>query len=410
MLSRFYFFLVILLLTFYLDTHAQTDSISSLTITEYQDDTIYWQDLIIQNFYENKLIFEVKKIGLGRDDSEIETTTNFYDLYGNLSKTIRIEEDRYECPPEPISDQFGVTTFLPEYVYFPVDSENVTLNPLIIPDSMPFESKFCGRFFTKTSHYSPYTVVTNSWSYYDDGDTTYSVDSLFLDRYGDDLRKVTYVNKKKYLEYQYRYVRDRQGRITTKYWDNLTPGGEFSLKDEYVYNGEQKLQVYHSSHFPKRGREKTSSRTFYDDNFEIVKHENYQGDSLTSIWHYQRRDGFFQSISMNAFGDTTVVLEYIKKRSKKRAETWSLEERGSVESFYGISDTIRKKDGYCIESKRYRITKEQFLKQENSMNSRNRILYKSKKYFDKNGRLVRELKYDSDELESEFTYEYKILN
>lgn len=411
-ISRYSQLLIVLFLTFHFNLYAQADSISALTTTEYKDDTVYWKDLTIQNFYDNKLIFELKKIGLGREDSEVEMTTNFYDLYGNLVKSIKIEEDRYECAPEWIPEwdpAYPSVTLdtAPLFVYLPLDTGNVTESIIVIPDSIPIESKFCGRYFTKTTHYLPYIIVTNSLSYYDYSDTTYSVDSLFSDRYGDDIRKVTYVNDKKYLEYQYGYVRDEQGRIIKRKWDNLTAGKEFCLHDEYQYNDDQKLQVYHSSEFFSKKTKKRSSKTFYNENFEISKHENYLGDSLTSSSYYSQIDGDYQSIAVNSLGDTTNVTKYIRRESKNKKETWSHESLSSGEYYYGVVDTIRKKDGYCIESHRYSITKEQFANREDSMKKRNWIRYKHKKYFDKLGHLVRELKYDSDELESEFIYDYK---
>lgn len=399
--TRSFLLLLVCLTGTALSVNAQFDSISSVTTSEYRDDTLFWQDLTIQNYIGNKLIFEYKKYGLNSDESSFEMTTHFYDLEGTLIRSEVIEEDRYACPPEPVSELFYSGAIFEFHLF---DSTGSAVYSTY-PDSIENGPKFCGRYATKTTEYLPHIHISKSSVHYDESDSTFAVDSVFFNRYGDEIRKVSYVNGKKGVEYRYSYLYDESGRITEQVWDNLTPGYEFRNKAQYVYDGERKVQVYHSMHFFKEPEERYS-RSYYDADFNIIRHENYVGDSLTATYHYSRSDQGSAYFGVTSSGDTVNVAEFVTKKHNNGSESWSSQSIRSEEYQYSITDTLYKKNGYCIEVARYSITPEQFRRRERPSKTKNRLVYSSRRVFDLRHRLLTETEYTEHGGAKRFGYVY----
>jgi len=77
--------------------YAQRDSSSTITVSHYRGDTVYWEKLTIQNFIDDKLVFERIENIIWEDESDFVMTMHYYYLNGELVKTIRVEEDQYVC-------------------------------------------------------------------------------------------------------------------------------------------------------------------------------------------------------------------------------------------------------------------------------------------------------------------------
>lgn len=413
---RHCFLAIVFLLLCKPSTHAQYDSIMSLTTSEYRGDTLYTQDLLVQNYYKGNLIFERTDIAIDREWDDFVMTTHFYDLDGKRIKSIRIEEDRYECEPEWVPENSHLTIAPLEGAFFTIYKDSgETEIPLIfeIPDSNDYLAKFCGRYYTKTTHYLPYMDVSTGLSFYDDDDTTHFVDSIFYNRYHDIIREVKYGDDKLGREYRYRYVYDEKGRVLEKIWGNLTPGAEFKNKSIFMYNGEQQLQVsssYH--HFAKQAKE-TCTKYFYDEKFNAYKYERFYGDSLMRTQYINNRNkNKTTGFTVTAAGDTTDFSKYHRKVSlnKNRKESWTYRSKASEKYKYTIVDTLRKKGGYYVEATSYRITKEQFDKKVRAKKKRNYVLYHVRRQFDKANRLVGKIDYTAYRGPFAYTYDYKIMH
>lgn len=391
-----------------LNAHAQYDSISSVTTTQYREDTIYWQELLIRNYYKGNLVVELREDGLNRDDIDYQMTTNFYDLNGVLVKTTIIEEERYECPPEPVSDWDEMHhVMLPTIAYPPVYGSD-SVRPTIIPDSIPVVSRFCGTYSSKITVYSPYIHVTNMFTQYDERDTIFATDSLFFNRYGDETRQVTWAEGTLRKEYRYYYVYNDQGQMIEKRWENLTPGTEFLIETKYRYEGDRQLQTYYSSRPLYASSGASITRYYHDELYQLKKQENFTDDSLVSTHYYHRSENLYLSYTVKTNGDTTNISDFYTKPGKHGSESWTYQSiRSSSQQYhYSFVDTLFIKGGFIIESAIYKISKEEFEQRKLPKKSKRNLLHKSYKEFDEQNRLIRKKVYDRDLREEEYRYEY----
>lgn len=383
---------------------AQMDSVSSVKKQEFRDDTLYLESYIVRSFHQRKLLTEVNKMGGQNEENDLEITRNFYDDTGKLIKRTHLVENRYECLPaiyeQPTMFQnVNVNYILPTNP--PIDA------PTVSHDSLEQTTKFCGNRSSETIYFLPFLQVIHGVVNEGELDETTTLDSIFFDQFENQTKHLIYLNGGLVQDYRYSYVYDEAGRVLEKNWDNLTPGSEFKLVTKYVYHDDRQYQTYHSYHHFNVQAQPSYSKTYYDKNFKILKHENYRGDSLQNCYYYTITDQMYGYFGVNSVGDTFDISSFTTLTTKNKSESWTYQNiRSSDEYQYSQVDTVYTKGQVEISTNRYSISKEQFLKQVQPNPNKSKLLYSNRQKFDQLNRLVNELEFDDYFGTVEFRYFY----
>lgn len=383
---------------------AQIDSVSSVMKQEFRDETLYSVTYTVQSFHQRNLLTEVIKVGEQSQDNDIEVTRNFYDETGKLTKRTHSVENRYECLPE-ISEQPTMFQNITVNYISPIGSDGVA--PIESNDSLEQISKFCGNYSSETIYFLPSLQVIQGIVNIGEIDESTTIDSIFFDQFENQTKHVMYLNDGLVQDYRYSYVYDKEGRVLEKKWDNLTPGSEFTLVTKYVYHNDRQFQTYHSYHHFNIQAQPSYSKTHYDKNFKILKHENYRGDSLQNCYYYTITDQTYGYYGVNSVGDTFDISSFTTLTTKNKSESWSYQNiRSSDEYQYSQVDTVYTNGQMEILTNRYRISKEQFLNQVQPDPNQSKLIYSNRQKFDQFNRLINEWEFDDYFGTLEFRYFY----
>ena len=150
-----------------------------------------------------------------------------------------------------------------------------------------------------------------------------------------------------------------------------------------------------------------SSKTYYDKNFKILKHENYRGDSLQNCYYYTITDQTYRYIGLGSGGDTLEISSFTTIATKNKTTSWTYQSiRHSDEYQYTQVDTIYSNGQMEIINNRYSISKEQFLNHVQPDPNQSKLIYSNRQKYDQLNRLVNEQEFDDYFGTVEFRYFY----
>lgn len=383
---------------------AQIDSVSSVMKQEFRDDTLYSVTYTVQSFHQRNLLTEVIKVGAQSQDNDIEVTRNFYDETGKLTKRTHSVEDRYECLPE-ISEQPTMFKNITVNYISPIGSDGVA--PIKSNDSLNQISKFCGNYSSETIYFLPSLQVIHGIVNVGEIDESTTIDSIFFDQFENQTKHVMYLNGKLIQDYRYSYVYDKKGRVLEKKWESLLPGSEFNQVLKYMYHENKQLQTFQRYENKSANMLPHSSKTYYDKNFQILKHENYRGDSLQNCYYYTITDQTYRYIGLGSGGDTLEISSFTTVTTKNKTTSWTYQSiRHSDEYQYTQVDTIYSNGQMEIINNRYSISKEQFLNQVQPDPNKSKLIYSNRQKYDQFNRLINEQEFDDYFGTVEFRYFY----
>ncbi len=397
-------FIFLLISSCHLKGLAQIDSISVMTKKEYRSDTLYLESFTTQSFHQKKLLTEVIKLGGENQKVDFEMTSNFYDKSGKLIKRTRNVENRYECLPDINNNTeiFQISYF--QYIS-PLDSNLAA--PIMVNDTLNKVPKFCGTRSTETVYFLPSLQVINGSVNEGESDESTTIDSLFFDQFENKTKHLVYLNGKLVQDYRYSYDYDEKGRVLEKRWDNLTPSSEFKLVTKYVYHDDRQFQTYHLYHHFNVQAQPSYSKTYYDKNFKILKHENYRGDSLQNCYYYTITDQTYGYFGVNSVGDTFDISSFTTLTAKNKSESWTYQNiRSSAEYQYSQVDTVYTNGQMEISTNRFSISKEQFERQTQPEPNQAKLIYSNRRTYDHLNRLLSEHEFDDHFGTFEIRYSY----